>query len=250
MIRTVIVDDEPLARAGLRALLAEDPEIEVVAECGNGMDALRALEDLQPDLVLLDVQMPELDGFEVLRLLPRRAWPAVIFVTAHDRYALQAFEHNAVDYLLKPFGDARARDAVARAKARIGGSGRTADRASIATVVSGEGPLRRIAYRDGERVTLLSVDEIDWIEAEGDYVRVHTAAVQPLIRARLRDLASQLDGAVFLRIHRSTIVNIDRVRELRPASHGEFEAVLASGARLKVSRTHRAELARHTGNYF
>lgn len=246
MIRTLVVDDEPLARAGLRALLAEDPEVEVIGECGNGVDALKAIEDLAPDLLLLDVQMPELDGFAVLRLLPRQQWPAVIFVTAHDRYAVQAFEHHAVDYLLKPFADARAREAIARAKLRVGaGAGTRVD-----ALIAGQAPLRRIAYRVAERVVLLNVDEIDWFEAADDYVRVHAGAVQPLIRGRLRDFAAQLDPAVFVRIHRSTVVNIDRVRELAPASHGEYEAILVDGTRLKVSRTYRTDLASRTGNWF
>jgi DNA-binding LytR/AlgR family response regulator len=175
--RTLIVDDEPVARAGLRALLAEDPEIEIVGECGNGIDALAALESLRPDLVLLDVQMPELDGVSVLRALPREQWPAVIFVTAYDRYAIEAFDLNAVDYLLKP----------------------------------------------GE---------------------TH------LIRGTLRDLLEQLDPALFARVHRSAAVNMDRLREMHPASHGDFEAVLESGARVRVSRTHRAELSRRTGSFF
>jgi two-component system LytT family response regulator len=250
LIRTLIVDDEPVARAGLRALLSEDPEIEIIGECGNGADTLRMIEDAQPDLVLLDVQMPELDGFGVLRALPRDNWPAVIFVTAFDRYALHAFDHNAVDYLLKPFGDERAREAIARAKQRIRGTARAADRERVSAMLAGTGYLRRLAYRERERVAFLAVESIDWIEAEGDYVRIHAGAHAPLIRARLRDLSEQLDPAIFLRVHRSILVNIDRVRELRPASHGDYQALLEDGTRIKVSRTYRDELARRTGNYF
>jgi two-component system LytT family response regulator len=249
MMRVLIVDDEPLARAGLRAILAEDADVEVVGEAGNGADAVRLILELHPDLVLLDVQMPDLDGLGVLRAIPRDAWPAVIFVTAYDRYALQAFDMLAVDYLLKPFGDARAREAIDRARQRIRGAA-AEDRSRIDAVLAQTGHLRRLAYRDGDRVAFLDVQAIDWIEAEGDYVRIHAPGATPLVRARLRDLAEQLDPAVFLRIHRSRIVNLDRVRELRPASHGEFEAVLQDGTRLKVSRTHRAELARRTGDYF
>jgi two-component system LytT family response regulator len=174
MIRTVIADDEAIARAGLRAILAEDPEIELCAECSNGVETLRTLLALRPDLVLLDVQMPDLDGFGVLRALPREFWPAVVFVTAFDQYALRAFDVNAVDYLVKPFGDARAQDALARAKQRVRSHDTSAERilSAITPVLERSSSyLKRLACRDRDRVTFIDVGEIDWVEAEGDYVR-------------------------------------------------------------------------------
>jgi two-component system LytT family response regulator len=267
----LIVDDEPIARAGLRALLAEDAEVRVVGEAGNGEEAVRLIERLDPDIVLLDVQMPDLDGFGVLRRLERTEWPVVVFVTAFDAYAIEAFEVHAVDYLLKPFGDRRAREAVARAKERIRRAeleslgrrlrslleGRREGRAAgdVEDAPAGAGGaagawLRRIAYRAGDRVSFLPVEAVDWIEAADDYVRLHVAGEAHLVRGRIRDLQEKLDPAVFVRIHRSTIVNIERVKELRPAFHGDYLAVLVDGTTLKVSRTHSRELAARTGEFF
>jgi two-component system LytT family response regulator len=253
MIRTLIADDEAIAREGLRATAADDREIEIVAECANGVETLHTLLSLRPDLLLLDVQMPDLDGFGVLRALPRELWPAVVFVTAFDQYALRAFDVNAVDYLLKPFGDERAREALARAKSRIRSGNSDAERilsAIVPVLEPGSSYLKRIAYRDRDRVTFIDVRQIDWIEAEGDYARIHAGDARHLVRASLRELSQQLDPADFIRIHRSTIVRLDRVKELRAASHGEYEAVLDRDVRLRVSRTFRAGLARLTGDYF
>jgi two-component system LytT family response regulator len=240
VIRTLIVDDEPLVRSGLRTLLGEDDEVQVIGECGDGRHARRVILEEAPDLVFLDIEMPEADGFEVVRGLPADRRPAIILVTAHDRYAVAAFEYDVVDYLLKPFGDARVWSALEKARLRA--------REAVASDTGR--PLRRLAYRDGERVGLIAVDDIDWIEAVGDYVRIHAGPTQPLVRARLQELAARLDGARFVRIHKSHVVNLDRIRELRPISHGDYLAVLEDGTPLRVSRRYRPALASRTGNYF
>ena len=253
----LIVDDEPLARAGLRALVEEDPECELLGECATGVEAVRAIRRLRPDVVLLDVQMPDLDGFGVLRALDRAEWPVVVFVTAYDAYALRAFEVHAVDYLLKPFGDGRAREALAHARERVRGAELQALSARMVSLLGGQPApapareyLRRIAWRDRGRVAFVAVEEVDWIGAEDDYVRIHARSASPLVRGRIGELARQLDPERFVRIHRSTLVNIDRVRELRPAFHGDYTAVLHDGTELRVSRTFGAELAARTGNLF
>jgi two-component system, LytTR family, response regulator len=238
VIRTLIVDDEPVARAGLRAMLAADSEIEVIGECGDGLAAVAAIEELHPDLVLLDVQMPELDGFGVLRSLPRDQRPAIVFVTAFDRYAIEAFDQNAVDYLLKPFGDTRALEAVARAKRHIEG-GRALQQSQLDGVLRSAAPLERLAIRERARTILVEVADIRWIEAEGDYARLHAASGTHLMRASLRDLLEQLDPNMFARASRSALVNLRRVRELRSAGHGDQIAVLDDGAEVKVSRNYR-----------
>ncbi len=242
-MRTLIVDDEPIARAGLRAMLAADPEIEVVGECGNGLSAVEAIGELQPDLVLLDVQMPDLDGFGVLRALPAERRPAIIFVTAFDRYAIQAFDLNAVDYLLKPFGDARALEAVARAKERIRG-GRALEQAKVEAVLRSATPVQRVAVRERGRTTLVSLSDVRWLEAEGDYVRLHASGGPHLIRVALAELSAQVDQQMFVRVSRSAIVNLGALREVRPAGHGDQVAVLADGTEVKVSRRYARELKR------
>jgi two-component system, LytTR family, response regulator len=257
-ITVLIVDDEPIARSGLRAILSEDPDVEVVGEAGNGREALAMIERLDPDIVTLDVQMPEMDGFAVLRSMDPADWPLILFITAYDAYAVDAFELNAVDYLLKPFGDARARAAIDRAKERIRQSELADVGARIADIVGRESRvaapteyLKQIAHRDGERIVFIDTASVDWLEAADDYVRVHAATHGSiLLRARLRDLHEQLDPSVFIRIHRSTVVNLDRIGELRPLYHGDYEAVLKDGTRLKVSRSYARTLAERTGNYF
>jgi two-component system LytT family response regulator len=238
MIRTLIVDDEPVARAGLRAMLAADDEIEVIGECGNGVAAVAAIEELHPDLVLLDVQMPDLDGFGVLRSLPRADRPAIVFVTAFDRYAIEAFDQNAVDYLLKPFGDARALEAVARAKRHIKGE-RALQQTRLDDVLRSAAPLQRLAIRERGRTILVEVADIRWIEAEGDYARLHTTSGTHLMRVALRDLLEQLDKTMFARASRSALVNLRCVRELKSAGHGDQIAVLEGGAEVRVSRANR-----------
>src|SRR5213595_315633 len=224
MIRTIIVDDEPLARDVLREYLAADEDFEIVAECANGFEAVRAVTEHDPDVLFLDIQMPKLDGFEVLELLDRS--PVVVFVTAYDQYALRAFEVHALDYLLKPFDDERFRRAVAHAKQQVrhGKIGALSDR--LAALLDGVARppavtrngqyLKRLAIKAGGRVTILGVKDIDWIEAEGDYVKIHAGRAWHLLRETMKHLEAQFDPARFVRIHRSTIVNVERIKELQP----------------------------------
>jgi two-component system LytT family response regulator len=226
-IRTLIVDDEPLARMGLSSLLARDPETEVVGECGSGPDAIDTIRAIRPDLLFLDVQMPGCDGFDVLEQLGTAAPRAVIFVTAYDRYALKAFEAEALDYLLKPFDDARFAKALERAKS-----------------ILRERPGRqtRLLVKSAGRVTILKSDEIDWIEAADYYACLHVGGKSHLVRRSLAELEAELDPAAFCRIHRSAIVNLDRVREMRLDANGEYEVVLRDGSPLRLSRTYREHL--------
>lgn len=246
-VRVLIVDDEPAARAGIRHLLKQDAGVVVVGEARNGREAVRALEQGGIDLMFLDVQMPELDGFGVLKAIDAAEPPAVVFVTAYDRHALHAFEVHALDYLVKPFTDERFRTALERAKntvrqGRVGDlSGKLAAalRDIEAAVDRRSGSIRRLAIRGDGRVTLLPVRDIDWIEAERDYVRVHVGKTSHLIRETMKTLESQLDAVRFVRIHRSTIVNIERVKELQVMFKGEYLVVLHDGTELKLSRGYR-----------
>ena len=246
-IRAVVVDDEPLARQRLRKLLKGDPEIELVAECADGAEAITAICRHAPDLVFLDVQMPEVDGFEVLRSVGPARMPLVVFVTAYDRYALRAFDVHALDYLLKPFDRERFAAALERAKQRLRGERRAeAGRKTLALLASlrpDAAPLERLVIRSGGRVFLLRVGEIDWFEAEAKYVRVHAGKASHLFRQAIGALEPRLDPRRFARIHRSTIVNLDRVKLLEPTFHGDYCVVLHDGTRLTLSRGCRTKLA-------
>lgn len=226
-IRTMIVDDEPLARTSLVALLKNDPDTDVVGECESGTEAVEAIRAIRPDLVFLDVQMPGCDGFDVLEQLGPSLPKVVIFVTAYDRYALKAFEAEALDYLLKPFDDARFARALDRAKAIL------RDR---------KGQERRIVVKSTGRVTILKAGEIDWIEAADYYACLHVGAKSHLLRRSLVELEQEMDPAMFCRIHRSTIVNLERVSELRLDTAGEYEVVLRDGTSLRMSRSYREQL--------
>jgi two-component system LytT family response regulator len=247
-LRALIVDDEELARRGIRSRLERAGDVEVVAECRNGREAVDAIRRHAPDLVFLDVQMPGKDGFDVVASVGAGALPHVIFVTAYDRYALRAFEVHALDYLLKPIDDdrfdaalARARDALARE--RDGALGRRL--ASLLGEVGrgGERP-ERFVVRSGGRVVFVRAAEIDWVEAAGDYVSLHVGKRAWLLRETMTSIERKLDPERFARIHRSTIVNVERIAEMRSYDNGEYLVRLADGTELKLSRTHRAALQR------
>ena len=228
-IGAVVVDDEPLARANVVNLLRQDPEISILAECGSGTEAVQAIRELRPSLLFLDVEMPGCDGFGVLEALGAEVPPAVVFVTAYDRYALKAFEAEALDYLLKPYADARFFRVLSRAKAALAHGG-------------SENRWERILIRSAGRISFVSAEEIDWIEAADYYSCLHIGAKTHLLRRSMADLERDLEPNRFCRIHRSTIVNLSRVRDLRLDAGGEYEVVLRDETRLKVSRGYREKL--------
>jgi len=250
-IRTLIVDDEPLARDKIRMFLERDPEIEIIGECVDGHHAVASIEKSNPDLVFLDIQMPGKDGFEVLRTVGVDRVSAVIFVTAYDEYALRAFEFHALDYLLKPFAANRFQDALSRAKSQLRVEQAAPFRKQLMTLLGNvDGASRyisRLVVKTSGRIVFLKVEEIDWIEAAGNYLTLHVGTASHLIRETMNDLESRLDPAQFLRIHRSTIVNIDRIREMQPLFHGDFTVILMNGTRLMLSRNYKSRLPRHLG---
>jgi two-component system LytT family response regulator len=246
-IRAVIADDEPPARRRIRALLERERDVDVVRECTNGRDAVAAVSELRPDLLFLDVQMPEGDGFDVLSALQGSHLPIVVFVTAYDAYALRAFDVHAVDYLLKPFEPERFRVALDRARAQL----RHRDDPDIdRRLLAMLGDLRRpapayaerIPVKSAGRIRLVNVDEIDYVAAETNYVRLHTGARSYLLRETLNAVEAKLDPARFVRIHRSTIVRIDRVQEVEPLFQGEYVIILRSGVKLTSARSYRSKL--------
>lgn len=246
LIRTLIVDDEPLARRRLKRLLARDPDVDVVGSAASGLEASKLTQQLSPDLIFLDVQMPRMDGFEFLRTLTLEKPPQVIFVTAHDDYALRAFEVNALDYLLKPFDDERFDRALRRAKAHH--SNQTDDRYSLGihslleTLQAKSKRLHRLLIKTSERVFFIKTNQIDWVEAEGKYVRVHAGPQSYLLRQAISELEVQLSEQQFLRIHRSTIVNVERIKEMQRWFHGDYKVILVDGTRLRFSRRYRSRL--------
>jgi len=234
-IRALVVDDEPLARSNLTVLLQHDPEVQLIGECGSGMDALAEIRDKKPDLVFLDVQMPECDGFDVLELLGKDQPAALVFVTAYDQYALRAFEAGALDYLLKPFDDARFERALRRAKERIAlGKGTT-------------GRPERLAVKSAGQIAFLKISEIDWIEAADYYACLHVGPRTHLLRRTLSELEQDLEPSAFCRIHRSAIVNLERVRGLELGEDGEYGVLLEHGTRLRLSRRYRKQLQARLG---
>jgi two-component system LytT family response regulator len=244
-IRAAIVDDEPLARRRIRNLLAEAPDVEVSAECANGKDAIESLEASPPDLLFLDIQMPEIDGFDVLQAIGVGRVPVVIFVTAYDQFALRAFEAHALDYLLKPFDDERFWAALQRARERIhqqqGGLDRRLQ-ALMENVRGDHGYLRRLVVPSGHRNILIRAEHVDWIEADRNYIRIHVGGRAYLLRENLTRIASVLDPAAFCRIHRSTIVNIDRIETVESLQHGEYLVMLHDGTKLTSGRSYRRSL--------
>ena len=259
MIRTLIVDDEPLARRGLELRLRKHDDVEIVGEAANGRQAFHAVSSLRPDLMFLDVQMPGVDGFELLRALPATLIPLTVFVTAYDQYALAAFAASALDYLLKPVDDTRLDESIARAR------GRLAERKAedhyerllklIATlpnagelklddipVADAAAPSQKLTIKDGTRVLRVDIDSIRWIDAAGDYMCIHVGDETHVLRGTMHDLERRLDPKRFARVHRSTIVNLERVKEMRPHLNGEYFLVLDSGHELKLSRSYKDKL--------
>jgi two-component system LytT family response regulator len=245
-LRVLVVDDEPLARTGVRELLSRDPELSVIAEAADGRQAVDAILSLRPDLVFLDVQMPEMDGFEVLREVGPERMPSVVFITAYDQFALRAFDVAAVDYLLKPFDDERFAVAVERAKEAVrthaaGDLGRRLlglldSREAAGTPGTTGGYASRLLVKSAAKTLFLRVEEIDWIEADDYYAKLHVAGKTHLLRETMASLEARLDPDRFFRVHRSAIVNLDRVREMQPLFRGEHVLILQDGTRLKLTR--------------
>jgi two-component system LytT family response regulator len=250
LIRVLLVDDESLAREMLREMLQDDPAVTIVGESCNGREALEAIRAHSPDLIFLDVQMPELGGFEMLEALGKDI-PRVIFVTAYDQYAVRAFEVHALDYLLKPFDQERFNISWQRARAQIlrDRDGGTDQRilALLEEMKAGNKYLERLVIKASGRIYFLETTEIDWIEAEGNYVSVHCAKKSHLLRETISSLEAQLDPKKFLRIHRSSIVRIDRIQELQPWFHGEYRIILQNGTQLTLSRNYRDKLQEALG---
>ena len=250
-IRTLIVDDEPIARRNLRALLGGDPEVEIVGECGSGPQAVRLIQANSPDLLFLDVQMPEMDGFEVLKNLDPGQIPAVIFVTAYDQYAIKAFEVQALDYLLKPFNDERFAQALERAKTQLEQREAAGLKQRLLALLETEAgrpapapPVyeEKFLIKSASRVFFVKAEEIDWIEAADYYVCLHVGGQNHLLRETMSEMEAKLAPARFLRIHRSTIVNLSRVRSIQARAGGEYAVVLEDGTLLRLSRSRKEQV--------
>ena len=255
-ITTLIVDDEPLARRNIRLLLNDDREIEIVGEAANGREALALIKKHSPELIFLDIQMPELDGFGVLESIEAERLPAIVFVTAFDQYALKAFEFHALDYLLKPFDDARFEKALRQAKLQVGQRELKDLSQRLVALLAAHGSregntaepthqpqyLSRLLIKSAGRVFFLKTDEIDYVQAEDYYVKLNVGRKGHLLRETMNEMEAKLDPAKFLRIHRSTIVNIERIRELQQHFNGEYIVVLHDGSEHKLSRSRREQL--------
>ncbi len=248
--RTIVVDDEPLARQTMTLLLAREQDFAIVAECSHGAEAIEAVRRERPDVLFLDVQMPEVDGFEVLRRLDPAAVPAVIFVTAFDRYALQAFEQHALDYLLKPFSDERFAIVLGRTRVRLrerafaSMAGRLSDLLSATAANAAASTSRQLVVRDAGRTLVIPHEEIVWIEAEDYCARLHLRGRTLLVRDSLRALGDSLEGAGFVRVHRSAIASVACIREIEPLASGDQRLRLSDGTILKISRTYRAHVVK------
>jgi two-component system, LytTR family, response regulator len=254
-IRVLIADDEPAARRTIQLLLAGDPEFQILGECSDGVQTVDAIQRLRPDLVFLDVQMPRRDGFEVLARIPPGWAPLIVFVTAYDAYMLRAFDVHAADYLLKPFSDQRFRAAAAHAKERI----RQRSAGDLERLLSFVREMEslptatktvpdRVPIRTAQGVLLVPLDDIEWVEARGDYVRVHSTGRADLVRQTISGFERRLPASRFIRIHRSTIVNLGKVREIKIMANGEQVAVLQSGTRCRLSRSGRERLAQQVSH--
>jgi two-component system LytT family response regulator len=251
-LTSLIVDDEVLARQGLRQLLARDPEITAIHEARNGREAVDAIQVHRPDLVFLDVQMPEMDGFGVIEKVGLDSMPLIVFVTAHDEHAIRAFEISAIDYLLKPVTAARFDQSLARAKAQLTTprAGQEEIIALLQTIASPARYLKRLAVRSPGKTYFVNVDEVDWIAAAENYVELHAGDATHLLHVRMSAIEQELDPGMFVRIHRSIIVNIGRIKEIRSASHGEYVVLLGTGTRLQSSRSYHSRLKALTDNPF
>ena len=245
-IRTLIVDDEPLARERLAGLLAAEPDIEIIGQCRDGEEAVRAILEHTPDLVFLDIQMPQMNGFEVIETVGAEKMPLVIFVTAHDQHALRAFQVRALDYLLKPFDRDRFHDALERARTQVQreDSGEIGRRllALVKDLRRDQPRTDRLVVKSGGRLFFLRADEIDWVEAAGNYVRLHVGSTSYLLRETMNAIEGRLDPEKFFRIHRCRIVNMERIQELQPWLNGEYAVMLRTGTRLTLSRGYREKL--------
>ena len=253
-IRTLIVDDEPLARERLVSLLSAEPDIEVVGQCRDGEEAVTSITDLSPGLVYLDVQMPQMNGFEVIEAVGSEKMPLVIFVTAYDQHALRAFQVRALDYLLKPFDRERFAEAVQRARKQIerNETGDLGKRllALVKDLRKDQPKAERLVVKSGGRLFFLRADEIDWVEAAGNYVRLHVGTDVHMLRETMNSIESRLNPELFVRIHRSHIVNIERIKELQPWFNGDYVVILRDGTRLTLSRGYREKLQDRLGKGF
>jgi len=239
-IRTVIVDDEELGRDRIQSLLEMQPDVEIVGVCSDGPSAVETIERAQPDLVFLDVQMPGMDGFEVIENLDPSRLPSVVFVTAHDGHAIRAFEIHALDFLLKPFDQTRFEKALERARSQVNkAQGQVIDSRLVSLLEELREERKypeRLIVKSSGRVFFVRTEEIDWVEASGNYVKIHTKADAHLLRESMKNMEAKLDPKIFVRIHRSAIVNIDRIKELEPWFHGEYIVIMRDGTRLTASR--------------
>ena len=250
-IKVLVADDEPLARERLTALLAQEPDMEVVGEARDGEEAITAIHDDSPDLVFLDVQMPQMNGFDVIEAVGTDKMPLVIFVTAYDQHALKAFQVRALDYLLKPFDRERFKDALSRARKQLEReeSGDLGKRllALVKDLRRDQPKSDRLVVKSGGRLFFLRTDEIDWVEAAGNYVRLHVGTTSHLLRETMNAIEGRLDPEKFFRIHRSRIVNMERIQELQPWLNGEYAVLLRTGTRLTLSRGYREKLQDRLG---
>lgn len=251
-LRVLLVDDEPLVRQGIRDFLEDEPDVTIVGECGDGVEALETIARDRVDLVFLDIQMPELDGLGVASALAEQGGPVVVFVTAYSEHAVRAFEVNAVDYVLKPFDRERFLAALARARARRASGEQEELARRLAAVLSelqrSRGQAQRVLVRTDGRIRFVPVADIEWIEAADNYARLHVGAERHLVRETMASLEARLDGSRFARIHRSAIVNLARIRELQPTFNGEYAVFLHSGAKLTLSRGYRDALREKIGS--
>ena len=253
-IRVLIVDDEPLARERIRTLLSNESDVEIIGECADGREAVSFIKRDAPDLLFLDVQMPEMSGFEVLEKIGAGHLPSIIFVTAYDQYALRAFDVHALDYLLKPFDRERFQTALERARTEIerarGGHLQERLLSLLADLKVEQKYLERLVIKDAGRVFFLRTEEIDWIESAGNYVRLHVARDSHLLRETMNTLETRLSPAKFLRIHRTAIINVERIKEMHPMFRGEYVLVLRDGTRLTSSRAYKERLQELLENSF